>query len=106
MTNRLGHTCAYDTVLRLQHDAAERARQSSRPINSIQQEKTCHQHDFVVKVADNFDENPDGIHGDVKSIHILNQIFVTTQENDEVPITVCMILSVRVKETPNGCSVV
>jgi hypothetical protein len=74
--------------------------------NFIRQQKTCHRHDFVVKVADNFDENPDGIHGDVKSIHILNQIFVTTQENDEVPIIVRMILGVRVEQIPNERSVV
>ena len=130
MTNRLGHTCAYDTVLRLQNEAAERARQSSNPINLIRQQTACHRHDFVVKVADNFDENPDGIHGDVKSIHILNQIFVTTQENDEVPSIVRMVIDdlaanvvdsidgssvrhssfftihVRVERRPNECSLV
>jgi hypothetical protein len=83
MTNRLGHTCGYDTILRLHQEAAEKARESLDPVNFTHQQSKSHHQNFLVKVADNFDHNPDGIHGNVNNIHILNQILVSTTENDE-----------------------
>jgi hypothetical protein len=53
MMNHLGHTCGYDTILRLHQEAAEAARQSSNPIHFPVQQKTSHRHDFVIKIADN-----------------------------------------------------
>ena len=93
MTNRLGHTCGYDTILRLHPEAAEQARQPSDRFNFIHQQEKSHQHNFVIKVADNFDLNPDGAHGKMESIHILNQILVSTSENDEVPIIVSHLIN-------------
>ena len=37
----------------------------------------------MVKVADNFDINPDGVLGN-NSIHILNQIMISTVGNSEL----------------------
>lgn len=92
VTNRLGHTCSYDTVVRLHQEAAEQTRQPLNLMNIARQRAETHQHNFLVKVADNYDQNPDGIHGDVKNIHILGQIFVSTVENDEIPAIIRNIL--------------
>ena len=83
MTNRLGHSCSYDTILRLHQQVAEQVRLSSSQNIFFGQRKEKHEHNFLIKVADNFDHNPDGIRGDMNSIHILNQILVSTPENDE-----------------------
>lgn len=92
VTNRLGHSCSYDTIRRLHEKAADHARQSSNQFHFIQEKKSSHQHNFIFKVADNFDLNPDGLFGNMKNIHILNRILVTTQENDEIPIVVTQLL--------------
>ena len=39
----------------------------------------------MIKVADNFDYNPDGVYGNIGNIHILNQILVMNPDNDEIP---------------------
>jgi hypothetical protein len=88
ITNRLGHTCGYDTILRLHQEAAEKARESLNPVNFTHQQTKSHQQNFLTKIADNFDYNPDGIHGNVNNIHILNQILVSTTENDETSLIV------------------
>jgi hypothetical protein len=87
ITNRLGHTPSYKTIVRLQKEAAARSRITSDPFIYTGQHGIPFTHNFVVKVADNFDINPDRLHGD-KSIHILNQIIVSTPENDEVTMIV------------------
>lgn len=92
MTNRLGHTCSYDTVGRLHHEAAEQARQPLNLMTVARKRAETHQQNFLVKVADNFDQNPDGIHGNVKNIHILGQILVNTAENDETPAIIRNVL--------------
>ncbi|CAF3953138.1 unnamed protein product, partial [Rotaria sp. Silwood1] len=91
ITNRLGHTPSYDTIVRLHVEAAERARLGSKPLIYPRQEISPGDHNFVVKVADNFDINPDRLHGN-NSIHILNQIIISTPENNELPamITDCV----------------
>jgi len=74
-----------DTVL---IDLGERTREIADPFTAIQRKKQQSSqffHNFVVKVADNFDINPDQLHSD-KSIHILNQIVISTSDNDEIPI--------------------
>ena len=93
ISNRLGHSCGYDTIRRLHQEAAEEALRSSDPMNLSRQRKTHSRHDFVIKVADNFDHNPDSVHGNTGSIHILNQILVSTSENDEIPVVVEQVLS-------------
>ena len=57
------------------------------------QRSTHSRHDFVIKVADNFDHNPDSVHANTDSIHILNQILVSTSENDEMPFLVKRVLN-------------
>ena len=93
ISNRLGHSCGYDTIRRLHHEAAEEAIRSSDPMSLSRQRKTHSRHDFVIKVADNFDHNPDSTHGNTDSIHILNQILVSTSENDEMPFIVERVLN-------------
>jgi hypothetical protein len=92
ISNRLGHSCGYDTIRRLHQEAAEEALRSSDPMNLSRRRKTYSQHDFVIKVADNFDHNLDSVHGNTGSIHILNQILVSTSENDEIPFIVEQVL--------------
>lgn len=98
MTSRLGHTCGYDTVLRLHQEAAKLSRESSNPIVVARQQTKSYQQHFLVKVADNFDLNPDGIHGNVNNIHILNQILVSTSENDEILSNVQQLLGDMVND--------
>ena len=98
ISNRLGHSCAYDTIRRLYCETAEEAIRSSNPMNLFRQRGTHTRHDFVIKVADNFDHNPDSAHGNTGSIHILNQILVSTSENDEIPYVVKRILDDLVDE--------
>jgi hypothetical protein len=93
--NRLGHTCSYSTILRLHHNAAKKTRGVT--INPFvltreKQKSSEFVHHFLVKVADNFDINPDRLHGD-KSIHILNQIVISTPENDEIPNIVADVIN-------------
>ncbi|CAF3933472.1 unnamed protein product [Rotaria sp. Silwood2] len=87
ITNRLGHTPSYNTIARLHMEAAERSTSAFLPFASPHQQLIPFSHNFVVKVADNFDINPDRLHGN-NSIHIMNQIIVSTPENDEIPIVV------------------
>ncbi|CAF3305789.1 unnamed protein product [Rotaria sp. Silwood2] len=84
ITNRLGHTPSYSTIVRLHAQAAERSRMTFKPFFIEHQQTELVTHNFVVKVADNFDINPDRLHGN-NSIHILNQILISTPENDELP---------------------
>ncbi|CAF4064432.1 unnamed protein product [Rotaria sp. Silwood2] len=93
ITNRLGHTPSYNTMVRLHQDAAYNSRRKTDPFAILRQNKKSSQylHDFAVKVADNFDLNPDTLYGN-NSIHILNQIIVSTSENDEIPTIVAHIL--------------
>lgn len=92
VTNRLGHSCSYDTVRRLHQTAADRARHSSDQFDFIQEKKRSYNHHFIIKVADNFDLNPDGVRGNTNNIHILNRILIKTPENDEIPIIVAQIV--------------
>lgn len=48
---------------------------------------------FIIELADNFDLNPDG---NVRNIHILNQIFVSTEDNDEIATSVQSLLQDRI----------
>lgn len=98
ISNRLGHSCGYDTIRRLHREAAEDAIRSSDPMKLSRQRKTHSRHDFIVKVADNFDHNPDSTHGNADSIHILNQILVSTSENDETPFIVKRVLDELVND--------
>ena len=80
ITNRLGYTCSNATMRRLQQEVAEATRSSCNSFSPI--EKTSirnHHHEFASKAAENFDLNKDTLHGE-NSIHILNQIIVTTSE--------------------------
>ena len=108
MTNRLGHTAGYDTIFRLHQEAAEKSRESFNPVSFTHQQTKSHRQNFLVKVADNFDYNPDGIHGTVHNIHILNQILVSTTENDEtsaiVQQLICDIVNDVIKSVKD-CSV-
>jgi hypothetical protein len=93
--NRLGHTCSYSTILRLHHNAAKKTRGVTiNPFVLTREKQTSSEfvHHFLVKVADNFDINPDRLHGD-KSIHILNQIVISTPENDEIPNIVADVIN-------------
>lgn len=92
VTNRLGHSCSYDTVRRLHQKAADSARHSSDQFDFIQEKKRSYDHHFIIKVADNFDLNPDGVRGNTNNIHILNRILVKTPENDEILIAVGQVL--------------
>ncbi|CAF3483178.1 unnamed protein product [Rotaria sp. Silwood2] len=80
-------------MVRLHQDAAYNSRRKTDPFAILRQNKKSSQylHDFAVKVADNFDLNPDTLYGN-NSIHILNQIIVSTSENDEIPTIVAHIL--------------
>ncbi|CAF1502366.1 unnamed protein product [Adineta steineri] len=85
ITNRLGHTCSYITMCRLQSEAAEKAKHLSDALEQVHKSTgRIRIHEFGVKVADNFDMNKETIHGE-NSIHILNRIIVKSPENDEVP---------------------
>ncbi|CAF3938297.1 unnamed protein product [Rotaria sp. Silwood1] len=91
ITNRLGYTPSYKSIVRLHTEAAERSRKVPRPFFCAGQYSSSFDHNFVVKVADNFDLNPDRLHGN-NSIHILNQIIISTPENNELPIVVAECL--------------
>ncbi|CAF3390230.1 unnamed protein product, partial [Rotaria sp. Silwood2] len=91
ITNRLGYTSSYKSIVRLHTEAAERSRKVSRPFFCTGQYSSSFDHNFVVKVADNFDLNPDRLHGN-NSIHILNQIIISTPENNELPIVIAECL--------------
>ncbi|CAF3952846.1 unnamed protein product [Rotaria sp. Silwood1] len=86
ITNRMGHTCSYHTMCRLQYEAAEKVRLLSDTLKQDQRPSCAIiNHHFAVKVADNFDMNKETLHGQ-NSLHMLNQIIVQTSENDEIPI--------------------
>ncbi|CAF4125635.1 unnamed protein product, partial [Rotaria sordida] len=93
ITNRLGHTPSYNTIVRLHNEVACNARKKGDPFAVLQsnQKNLIYSHDFTIKVADNFDLNPDTLYGN-NSIHILNQIIVSTPENDEIPFIVADVL--------------
>ncbi|CAF1624401.1 unnamed protein product, partial [Adineta ricciae] len=103
ITNRLGHTPSYSTIMRLQHDAAQNVRKTNDPLVVLQQKEksSTYSQNFIFKVADNFDINPDTLYGN-NSIHILNQIIVTTSENDEISIKVRDIVDDLLNETSNS----
>ncbi|CAF1154261.1 unnamed protein product, partial [Didymodactylos carnosus] len=84
ITNRLGHSCGYKTIVRLHHQAAERAKISAATMKLP--------HSFGIKVADNFDLNKESLHGE-HSIHIMNQIIVQNPVNDEMVTNVIDCLS-------------
>ncbi len=86
ITNRLGHTPSYNTIVRLNYNAAQNARTATDPFTILRQNQKPFEfpHNFVLKIADNFDINPDTLYGN-NSIHILNQIIISTPENDEIP---------------------
>lgn len=79
ITNRLGYTCSYVSMCRLQQQAAEEAKSSGKDFGEIQRNLRTNHHEFAIKVADNFDLNKDTLHGE-NSLHMLNQIIVTTPE--------------------------
>ena len=87
ITNRLGHTPSYKTIVRLHQEAAARSRLVPNTFMCTHRHQAPFSHNFIVKVADNFDINPDRLHGE-NSIHLLNQIIVSTPENDELPVVV------------------
>ncbi|CAF0919894.1 unnamed protein product [Didymodactylos carnosus] len=80
--NRFSHTCSYRSIIRLHKQSAAKVSSSSCSLKVAQQ-----QHNFAIKVADNFDLNKDTIHGE-KNIHIMNQIIIQTVENDEIGVNV------------------
>ncbi|CAF1098692.1 unnamed protein product, partial [Didymodactylos carnosus] len=93
ITNRLGHTCGYKTILRLQHEAAEKSKAAFSSLSIINRQRNQqYRHDFAVIVADNFDMNKETVHGE-NSLHILNQIIVQTPENDEILFIVTELLT-------------
>lgn len=93
ITNRLGHTPSYDTIARLHRRAAYHTKTATDPFAILRQNKKSAQffHNFSLKVADNFDINPDTLYGN-SSIHILNQIIISTPQNDEIPTIVTHVI--------------
>ena len=80
LTNRLGHTCSYLTMCRLQYEAAEKVKHLSDVHEQIHRPTgRTRTHQFAVKIADNFDMNKETLQGE-NSIHILNQIIVKAPE--------------------------
>ncbi|CAF3913624.1 unnamed protein product [Rotaria sp. Silwood1] len=78
--NRFGHTCSYETMVRLQKKAAD-AIASLSPTAlppSVKQE-----HSFAIAIVDNFDLNIGTLHGE-NSIHILNRIIIQTPNPEEL----------------------
>ena len=87
ITNRLGHTPSYKTIVRLHQEAAARSRLVPNTFMCAHRHQAPFSHNFIVKVADNFDINQDRLHSE-NSIHHLNQIIVSTPENAELPVVV------------------
>ncbi|CAF3609298.1 unnamed protein product, partial [Rotaria socialis] len=85
--------------MRLHKDIADKAGAVTDPFTIIQsnQNKSTNAQEFSIKIADNFDLNPDTLHGN-KSIHILNQIIVSTSKNDEILTVVADILTDALNE--------
>ncbi|CAF4323755.1 unnamed protein product [Rotaria sp. Silwood2] len=79
ITNRLGHSCSYQTMSRLQFEAAEKVKVLSDVLKQRKQSSCGIKHEFAVKVADNFDMNKDTLHGQ-NSLHMLNQIIIQTSD--------------------------
>ncbi|CAF3786549.1 unnamed protein product [Rotaria magnacalcarata] len=86
ITNRLGHTCSYKTMRRLQYEVADKVNTLSDTIQRGQHSNEILNNGFLIKVIDNFDMNKETLHGE-NSLHMLNQIIVQTIENDESYIT-------------------
>ena len=63
ITNRFGYTPSYNTMIQVHAEAAERPHRSSTPIFCTREHLNSFDDNFIAKVANNFDIDPNRLHG-------------------------------------------